>query len=285
MSKKNKSEGIYVPKSIIYTIKILETLSSRVATRFAAKLFATPIRYKIPKREFAMLNNSKHSVEFIKKINKEVIVYNYGESNKKVLLIHGWSGRGTQLVKIADSLLQNGYSTISFDAPGHGKSKGSTTLMTEFIASILEIEKSHGPFEYAIGHSLGGMALLNSIKQNLSIKKAIIIGSGDIIKDILDEFVSKLKMKPKMSTNLQNHFEKKFGEPMNNYSGYVAAKSIKIPVLVIHDEDDKDVPLKAANNIYNHLENGEIYVTKGLEHRKILGDEKVISKIIEFINQ
>jgi hypothetical protein len=31
-------------------------------------------------------------------INKSV-VYQYGQSDKKVLLVHGWSGRGTQLVK------------------------------------------------------------------------------------------------------------------------------------------------------------------------------------------
>jgi hypothetical protein len=32
-------------------------------------------------------------------INKSVVVYQYGQSDKKVLLVHGWSGRGTQLVK------------------------------------------------------------------------------------------------------------------------------------------------------------------------------------------
>jgi alpha-beta hydrolase superfamily lysophospholipase len=55
-------------------------------------------------------------------INKSVVVYQYGQSDKKVLLVHGWSGRGTQLVKIADALLKSGCSTISFDAPAHGKS-------------------------------------------------------------------------------------------------------------------------------------------------------------------
>ncbi|GAW89223.1 hypothetical protein FPS14_contig00017-0031 [Flavobacterium psychrophilum] len=42
--------------------------------------------------------------------------------------------------------------------------------MPEFIASILELEKLYGPFEFAIGHSLGGMALLNSVKQGLQLK-------------------------------------------------------------------------------------------------------------------
>jgi hypothetical protein len=28
-------------------------------------------------------------------INKSVVVYQYGQSDKKILLVHGWSGRGT----------------------------------------------------------------------------------------------------------------------------------------------------------------------------------------------
>lgn len=101
------------------------------------------------------------------------MTYEYGKSDRKVLLVHGWSGRGTQLFKIADELLDNGYSVVSFDAPAHGKSKGNTTIMSEFIASILEIEKQYGPFEFAIGHSLGGMSVLNAIKDGLKVKKQL----------------------------------------------------------------------------------------------------------------
>jgi alpha-beta hydrolase superfamily lysophospholipase len=52
-------------------------------------------------------------------------------------------GRGTQLKKIADALLKSGCSTISFDAPAHGKSPNQT-IMTDFIAAILEIENNMG---------------------------------------------------------------------------------------------------------------------------------------------
>jgi len=34
-------------------------------------------------------------------------MYQCGESKRKILLEHGWSGRGTQLLKSADELLQN----------------------------------------------------------------------------------------------------------------------------------------------------------------------------------
>lgn len=283
-NKKKITHSQEIPKAILITAKILQVLSSNLTTKFAAKLFTTPIKHKIPKREFIMDKESKQKKILINSINKEIIVYEYGESSKKVLLVHGWSGRGTQLVKIADELLKNGYMTISFDAPAHGKSKGNFSIMTEFIASILEIEKQYGPFEYAIGHSLGGMSVLNAIKQHLQVKKAIIIGSGDIIQDIIDDFIKKLKLKSDFGIKLRNHFEHKFGNKMDDYSAYKAANLIEIPVLVIHDKDDDDVSVKSAYNIQKHLKNSELLITEGLGHRKILGDDNVINKIINFIS-
>ena len=284
--KKEKSvQSIEIPKIILFIAKFLSVFSSKLTTLFAAKLFTTPIKHKIPKREHAMEHESAQKTITISEINKEIVVYEYGKSDKKILLVHGWSGRGTQLVKIADELLKLGYMTISFDAPAHGKSKGNSSIMIEFIASILEIEKQYGPFEFAIGHSLGGMSVLNAIKQNLKIKKAVIIGSGDIIQDIIDDFISKLRLNPEYGIKLRNHFEAKFGGKMDDYSAYKAAKKTEIPVLIIHDKDDHDVSVKAAYNIQKHLKNSEIMITESLGHRKILGNDDVIKKIIEFLKQ
>lgn len=285
MSKKSKSDNqsLQIPKPILITAKILQAISPKLATQFAAKLFTTPVKYKIPKRELHMLRQSVQQDILIPSINKVIKTYQYGNSTKRILLVHGWSGRGTQLVKIADELLKQGYSTISFDAPAHGKSKGNSTIMTEFIASILELEKQFGPFEFAIGHSLGGMSVINAIKQNLSVKKAVIIGSGDLIQDIITDFIRNLRLKPEIGDRMRVHFEKKFGEPMNNYSTSVAAKNIETPVFIIHDEDDADVNIKCAHNIHVHLKNSKIKITKKLGHRKILGNENVIEEIIDFI--
>jgi pimeloyl-ACP methyl ester carboxylesterase len=285
MTKKSSihTQSLKIPKIILLTSKLISFISPKLITLFAAKLFTTPIKHKIPKRELEMDRTSIQKLISIPAINKEVVVYEYGKSEKKILLVHGWSGRGTQLFKIADELLNNGYSTISFDAPAHGKSPGKTTIMVDFIATILEIEKQFGPFEVAIGHSLGGMSVLNAIKQGLSVQHAVVIGSGDIVEDIIDDFIAKLQLKASVSKHLRMHFEKKYREKMNDYSAFLAAKETSIPVLVIHDNDDPEVPVKAGKHIYEHLKNGELLLTDGLGHRKILGNPKVMERIIQFI--
>lgn len=286
MPSKNKKSRNFerIPRILIYSLKILALVSPSLLVKCLAKLFTTPMKHKMPKREYYMNKNSRQQVLRIPSLSKNVIVYHYGTSAKKVLLVHGWSGRGTQLFKIADALLKNGYSTISFDAPAHGKSDGKTSIMTEFIAVIHEIDSQYGPFEAAVGHSLGGMSLLNAVKTNLQIKSLVVIGSGDVVEDIIDDFIIKLELPYKFGAKLRAHFERISGEAMDEYSAYHAAAKTEIPTLVIHDQDDIEVPVSSGKHIYKHLKNGELMITAGLGHRKILGNEDVISRTIKFIN-
>ncbi|HWS59991.1 MAG TPA: alpha/beta hydrolase [Flavobacterium sp.] len=281
----NHKQSLKIPRFILLFSKIIASISPKLSILFAAKLFTTPIKHKTPKRELEMDRKSIQKLIEIPSINKKVMVYEYGKSDKKIILSHGWSGRGTHLFKIAEGLLKAGYSTISFDAPAHGKSPGRTTIMSEFVETIMEIEKQFGPFEAAVGHSLGGMSLLNATKNGLAIHRLVIIGSGDIIQDILDNFISKLKLKSSISSQLRIHFEKKYGVEMDSYSAYKSAKEITIPVLVIHDKNDSEVPVEAGIHIHKHLKNGEIYLTEGLGHRKILGNSEVVEKLIAFLQK
>ena len=253
----NHTKPLKIPKIIILSSKFIAFLSTKWVTIYASKLFTTPIKHKIPKREIEMDKKSVQQMIVVPSINRKVNVYEYGKSSKKVLLVHGWSGRGTQLCKIADEMIRLGYSTVSFDAPAHGKSPGNSTIMVDFIA----------------------------IKEGLQVKKAVIIGSGDIVQDITDDFISKLGLKPEISKLLCERFEKKYGGIMDDYSAYKAAETTLIPTLVIHDENDPEVSVKAGIHIHQHLKNGELMLTKRLGHRKILADHQVIEKITNFIQK
>ncbi len=239
----------------------------------------------MPKRELEMDRKSIQENVRIESIEKDVVIYRYGRGEKTILLVHGWSGRGTQLVKFADAFAKAGYSILSFDAPAHGKSPEKTSIMPEFIATILQLEKQYGPFEAAVGHSLGGMSLLNSVKRGLKIRRLVTIGSGDVIQEIIDEFIEKLGLKPNVGQIMRRQFEMKSHESMDEYSAWRAAKSIDIPVLVIHDYDDIEVSVKCAGHIHENLKHGELMLTRGLGHRKILGHSDVIGKTLRFITE
>ena len=278
------SERIYL-QYLRTKFKTISKLAPATAGRMAFDLFCTPYpKYKKRKAPAIFHQALKRTVVLSDQTKLHGFEWLPNKPNDQTVLIaHGYASYAYKFEHYIAPLLKMGYRVLAFDAPAHGKSKGNSSIMTEFIASILEIDKQYGPFEFAIGHSLGGMSVLNAIKQNLQVKKAVIIGSGDIIQDIIDDFIGKLKLKPEYGVKLKDHFEAKFGGKMNDYSAYKAAEKTEIPVLIVHDKDDDDVSVKAAYHIQKHLKNSEIMITEGLGHRKILGDDNVTQKIIEFI--
>ncbi|WP_299311502.1 alpha/beta hydrolase [uncultured Aquimarina sp.] len=278
-------QALLIPKPILYTGKVLNWISPFLASRFGARLFLTPFKYKRPVREKTMAIESRKEKVKIKKINREVIVYNYGNSNKKILLVHGWSGSGTQLSKVADELLYKGFSTVSFDAPAHGEAPGKRSNMPHFIETIHQLEKTHGPFYSAIGHSLGGMSLLRATKFGLMIEKLVIIGTANSVTKITKEFVRNLQLSQKTGRLMKQYLDERYGEDLDNYSGGISAEAVKIPTLVVHDKNDVDVQYTEALEIIKKLIKGKLLLTEKLGHRKILGNQKVIDKIIDFITE
>lgn len=284
-SKLLQERSVQIPSNIIKTGKVLQSISLSLATKFAAKLFITPIKYTPPKREEAMDQKSVQKNFTIKEIDRVIRVYEYGQSDKKILLVHGWSGRGTQMFKIADALLKAGFMTISFDAPAHGKSPGKTTMMPHFIAACLELEQHYGSFYAAVGHSLGGMSLLNAVRKGMQLEKLVLIGTGDSITEISYEFIKNLQLKPEVADRMKKHFDKLHDEDIDRYSGSEAAAFVHIPTLVIHDEEDKDVSVSCAYRIAKNLKNSELVITQKLGHRMILANREVIEKICNFVSK
>lgn len=276
--------AVKIPKIIINTLKLSDKISPAMTVKLATFLFTKPIKHKAPKREQTYLSKAKQQLIDVPAIHKKINIYTLGQSENKVLLTHGWSGRGTQLVKIAEAFHDSGFEVISFDGPAHGQSTGKNTLMPEFTASIHEIDKQFGPFQIAIGHSLGAMATLHAASTAFKVNKIITIGAGDIIDDIIKDFVYRLKLKPKYVDLLRSHFENKHHSKMADYDASISASKINIPTLIIHDANDKDVPVSCAHNIHAHHPNSTLMITEGLGHNKILGDPEVIAAILKFSN-
>ncbi len=288
MDKKSKKgqpvQVLLTPSYILTTGRILSKISPFLASRFAAWLFLKPFRYKLPQREKELDEIMEQESVILPAINRDIIIYkNFNaRTGKRILLAHGWSGRGTQMPDIALHLLNEGYEIVSFDAPAHGKASGKMSMMPYFIDSIKFIDQQHGPFYGAIGHSLGGMSLLKAVKDGVNLQKLIIIGTANSVTNITREFAQNMQIGLDVAKIMKTYFDEKFGEDMDNLSGAYSAEEVNIPTLVIHDEDDVDVEISSAYEIKNSLKAGELFITKGLGHRKILGNKKVINKITTF---
>ena len=64
-----------VPKPILVTAKILEMTSPKLAAKFAMKIFTTPMKFALPKREMKMDEGSRQEMIEIPTISKKINVY------------------------------------------------------------------------------------------------------------------------------------------------------------------------------------------------------------------
>src|SRR5690606_29025694 len=99
----------------------------------------------------------------------------------------------------------------------------------------------------------------------------VIIGTANSVTNITKEFAQNMHLGQEVAKRMKSYFDNKFGEDMDKLSGAFSAQEVNIPTLVVHDEDDVDVDVSSAHEIKNNLKNGELVITKGLGHRKILG--------------
>lgn len=282
------SEQIYppslkIPDFVSVFFKISSRISNRLTIFFAAKLFTTPVKYKTPKREIPMFEASKKSFVEVPSIGKKVHVLTYGYSDKKILLAHGWAGRSTQLFMMANKLLEKGFMVISFDGPAHGKSSGKTSNLLEYVEAIKAIQEKHGPFYGAIGHSFGGMGILNTQARHPMFNKLVTIGAGDKVSDILTNFGINLGLCVDFGKQLQKYVERKWRLNVDEFASSKAAKHINIPVLVVHDALDGDVHVNSAVAIRQELQKGRLKISHGLGHTKILRNQETVDYIVEFL--
>jgi pimeloyl-ACP methyl ester carboxylesterase len=55
------------------------------------------------------------------------------------------------------------------------------------------------------------------------------------------------------------------------------------PLLVIHDEDDREMPIRSGELVARSWPRAELVRTSGLGHRRILRDAGVIERTVEFV--
>jgi esterase/lipase len=185
-----------------------------------------------------------------------------------VFLLHGWSGRPTQLGGLVTALNQAGFDCTLPTAPGHRAGDPKSSSLKDFAEFAQWMYCHHGPFDAAIGHSLGGAALLLSRRSDVPWIKTIAIASFGETERVFHAFVQQSGLPQRYVNRLLDRVEMELGASPRGYSPHLAP--FPGPTLLIHDQEDEEVPFSDAEILVNHLPHVRLVATRGLGHRKIL---------------
>ena len=281
---KKKTKLPFILRFIHWAFPKVEYVSPKIASEWAWKLFFTPFRFKPPIAEVEIAEKGdlfKINVE-----NIEIQGYEWGTGDKTILVLHGWSGRATQFRKFIDPFNEVGYKVVAIDGPSHGRSSGKTTHIMEFVKVLKAVKLKFPEIDSIIAHSFGGAASMMAIREGLEIKRLINIGTPTDGDYIIADFLRRINGKPKSGELFKQKIIDMFHKP---FSYFTIKESIKymredFELLVIHDKNDKEVPLQNALDISEHA-NTKLIITEGLGHMRILKDMSVINHCINFVRQ
>jgi pimeloyl-ACP methyl ester carboxylesterase len=253
-----------------------------VAVNTAYRLWFQTRRFGEPARELRWLTGARQDI--VENDYGPLAVNVWGDG-PTVLLVHGWNGRGSQMGAFAHPLAERGYRVVAYDLPAHGRSPGKATNIFKAVETLHAIADTYGPVHGIVAHSFGVMVTTLALHEGLEARRVAALSPPVSLHWLVERFETILHIPRATHNALIHRIESDFGpEIWEKVSLEAAAKSLVIPALIFHDDQDYDVIWEQGKRLADAWPGARFVKTSGLGHRRILRDQAVVSEIVDFIS-
>jgi pimeloyl-ACP methyl ester carboxylesterase len=264
--------------------KLLSTISKKKAAEKAFELFCTPQSRN--KKKLPAIFETAEKLHFeLEGVTIRGWRFNH-PAERKALIIHGYESSVINFDRYVKLLIKKGYEVLAFDAPAHGRSGGKQINAPLYKEMIKQIHKLYGPVQSYMAHSFGGLAVclaLEEISHTKDYRVALVAPAAETTTAI-DSFFKFLQLDPAIRPEFERLIIKKGGVSSDWFSIKRALKHIRASVLWFQDEEDDITPISDVLKVKEqNYHNVEFVFTKGLGHRRIYRDNKVVKSIVEFL--
>lgn len=205
-----------------------------------------------------------------------------------VWLIHGWESRGTTFYKLVPVLVEQGFKALVWDGPAHGDSPGESTHVPHYAQcladDITEIGGDEQPYAL-LGHSFGGASFAHLSKIHHLPERLVILAAPTQIDQVFQRMAVLLRLNERAAQAFFQAVEDQSGYSMLESSLVTQDLSVDHQVLVIHDQDDQEVPFVDFEKLQDSWKKGQFMSTQGLGHTYIKQDVSVFDRIISFLRK
>ncbi|MCC7404525.1 MAG: alpha/beta hydrolase [Bdellovibrionales bacterium] len=215
--------------------------------------------------------------------DQQVTGWSWGTGPRQILLLHGWGGRGIQLRQFIAPLLSQGYRVVLIDFPAHGDSAGERTHLWQWIRAIEATCTHWGPFDGAIAHSFGATALVNAVRRGASVGRLSLVAPLSNLPLGFESWLRDYHVPPPLRRMILDQFSSTVGVEIEELSPQHFALEMKVPLLLVHDIQDPDVPYRQSDQLQQKWYGSRLLTTENLGHHKVLKDPHVINSIVSFV--
>lgn len=219
---------------------------------------------------------------------RSVVVESWGEG-PPVYLVHGWGGWRGQMGAFVEDIVASGHRAVSYDAPAHGESGpghlgDGRSSMLEMSEALTAVAESHGQPAGVIAHSGGAMATSAAIRDGLEVPRLAMIAPSADPEILIKRLAAVVGFGPRVVRRVVARTERLAGRPIADYDVRRLGGLAALPAaLVIHDRDDKEVPVTDGEQIADAWPGATLRRTSGLGHRRILRVREIIIEAVAFV--
>jgi pimeloyl-ACP methyl ester carboxylesterase len=283
------------------SLRALEAGSPDLAARVGVELMFRTMRHPSTAAERAILAEGERLT--VRSPFGRLAAWSFG-SGPTVLLVHGWNGRGGQLTAFVRPLVERGFRVVTFDAPGHGESRGNRSSLPDFADAVDVMLDAAGtpfvPVQAIIAHSMGGAAVtyamsrynrapttqrVRALRHDLPVRRFAFIAPPVDVRDFVRTFTRMTGLGPATMNELSHRVESRFAVRLEDLYAPALAREMNAPMLVVHDEDDREVPLPCGRLLAESWPGATLEVTHGLGHGRILRDPGVVERVVSFVSR
>lgn len=259
----------------------VQRASPSLAARWAERLFCTPPRRPISERMARWLAIGRRFDLYVG--DRRVTAWSWGDRGPGVLLVHGWGSRGARFVDLGGALHSSGFRVVTFDAPGHGASSGRLSSGPEFARSAIGVAAAVGSISAVVGHSLGGFAAALAIEGGLPVRRATFIAPSANADSYSAQFAALLGVADPVMQSMRGRLERRLKFAWKQMNIPALAPGMRVPLLVVHDRDDREVRWDDGAAIASAWPSAELVTTSGLGHHRIVSDPAVVTRVVSFL--
>jgi len=206
-----------------------------------------------------------------------------------VLFVHGWTGEAAFMTVFAEQFRRRGFRSVLFDLPAHGKSSGRRTSLIACAHAVREVAEALGPMQFAVAHSLGGLATLLAGGGGTPMPRAypfqgyVLIALPNRFSEVTEAFSQELGLSPAARQVYQRHLERIAHRKIADLTGAKLLAETGRSVLLLHARDDAEVPFRNAQEIAASSRRARLQPFDDLGHRKILYAPPVVRAALSYV--
>jgi pimeloyl-ACP methyl ester carboxylesterase len=264
-------------------LHILQYPFPGMVARFFWEKFRRPGRSEFTDKQKELID--KAETKYFTYKSCKIYHYKWGNSDRKILLSHGWNSKIADFRKMINYFLQQGYQVEGIDMKAHGKSDGDHTALPEIIEVSREYYLNNGPYHMYIGYSIGGLAaglLTAELPDHMKPKKLVMIAAPPYTTFFFESTVKQYGFRKAIYHRVCNAVEEVYGRSITEFDLRGKEEAFKnVKMIFVYDEDDKTISFDKGLLLKEMFKKGSFIHTKGLGHYKIIAFDPVNEAILQ----